>query len=80
MTRDEALQLLEAMRQMPDDIPDIDQLEVAEWIVALSDPDDRLIERKLFDLRRKRRDSRIARLIAGLGEDVGDQPSARQTT
>ena len=79
MTREEALQLLEKLRQLPDDIPEIDQVEVAEWIVALNDPDDRLIERKLFDLRMKRIDSRIARLIAGLtmGEDeAGSQPSA----
>ena len=68
MTREEARQLLEQLRQLPDDVPEIDQLEVAEWIIALNDPDDRLIERKLFDLRLKRVDSRIARLIAGLRE------------
>lgn len=66
MTREEARQLLEQLRQLPDDVPEIDQAEVAEWIVALTDPDDRLIERKLFDLRLKRMDSRISRLIAGL--------------
>lgn len=66
MTRDEARQLLELLVQLPHDVPEIDQVEVAEWIVALNDPDDRLIERKLFDLRMKRMDSRIAQLIAGL--------------
>ena len=66
MTREEARQLLEQLRQLPDDVPQIDQAEVAEWIVALTDPGDRLIERKLFDLRLKRMDSRISRLIAGL--------------
>lgn len=66
MTRGEALELLEKMRQLPDDDPEIGQVEVAEWIVALNEPDDRLIERKLFDLRLKRMDSRIGRLIAGL--------------
>lgn len=66
MTRGEALQLLETMRQLPNDVPEIDQVEVAEWIAALIDPDDRLIERKLFELRMKRMDSRITQLIAGL--------------
>ena len=66
MTRAEARQLLELLRQLPDDIPEIDQVEVAEWVVALNDLDDRLIERKLFDLRMKRMDSRIAQLMAGL--------------
>jgi len=66
MTREDALKLLEQLRQLPDDVPEIDQVEVAEWIVVLNDPDDRLIERKLFDLGLKRMDSRIARLIAGL--------------
>ena len=45
MTREEARQLLEQLRQLPDDVPEIDQAEVAEWIVALTDPDDRIIER-----------------------------------
>ena len=66
MTREDALQLLERLRQLSDDVPKIDQVEIAEWIVALNDSDDRLIERKLFDLRLKRMDSRITQLIAGL--------------
>jgi hypothetical protein len=74
MTRDEARQLLELLVQLPHDVPEIDQVEVAEWIVALNDPDDRLIERKLFDLRMKRMDSRIARLIAGLA--TGGAPNS----
>ena len=73
MTREEARQLLEQMRQLTGDAPEIDQVEVGEWIAALSDPDDRLIERKLYDLKLKRLDSRIARLIAGL--TTGGVPS-----
>jgi len=73
MTQEEARQLLEQLRQLTGDAPEIDQVEVAEWIAALSDPDDRLIERKLYDLRLKRIDSRIARLIAGL--TTGGAPS-----
>lgn len=68
MTREEAMQLLEQVRMLPDDVPTIDERGVAEWIAALNDPDDRHIERKLFGLRLKRTDSRIARLIDGLGK------------
>ena len=66
MTREDALQLLERVRQQPNDVPAIDQVSVAEWIVALNDPDDRFIERKLVDMRFKRTDSLIAQLISGL--------------
>ena len=69
MTREEARQLLEQLRQLPDDDPGIDQVSVAEWIVALNDPDDRLIERKLVGLRMNRTVSLIAKLIAGLKEE-----------
>ena len=60
MTREEAGQLLELLRQLPAEDPSIDQVSVAEWIVALNDPDDRLIERKLVDMRMSRTDSLIA--------------------
>lgn len=79
MTREEALQLLEKLRQLPDDVPEVDQVEVAEWIVALNEPDDRLIERKLFDLRLKRMDSRIGRLIEGLTMSGGSASGQSST-
>ena len=66
MTREDALQLLERARQLPNHVPEVDQVSVAEWIVALNDPDDRFIERKLVDVRFKRTDALIAQLIAGL--------------
>ena len=87
MTQEEAHQLLEQLRQLPDDDPGIDQVSVAEWIVALNDPDDRLIERKLVDMRLKRTDSLIAQLIAGLREEdaraagqlrIGERVPARE--
>jgi hypothetical protein len=71
MTEEEARQLLEQLRQLPSDDPEIDRASVAEWIVALNDPDDRLIERKLVDLGMSRTDMLIAKLIADLrGEEA----------
>ena len=74
--------MLEQLRQLPNDDPEIDQASVAEWIVALNDPDDRLIERKLVDLGMSRTDLLIAKLIADLkGEEAqtaeGESPGGK---
>jgi excisionase family DNA binding protein len=74
MTREEARQLLDRLEQLPEDIPEIDRAEVAKWIAVLTDPDDRIIERKLYDLSLQRIDSRIASLIAGLTTAGGPSP------